>query len=730
MIARRAIPIFLSFGENISRGSAVSAVSHVALLVGLAVASPGLFDGEPDDIGGFPISIQVFPDVYQEPLVVELVDESALLPEPVSEPVSEPEPEPEIPVVAEPEVAEAEPAPEPTRVLVPEPATIEAPPQAPEISLPDVRQAAIEAARRAERPVAGPAALAPNAGDVSLIYEKGPDLTPQEEQGLSAPPSTLRLGGQTPPVVPNAAPPATDAPDIPEDPKDIAREIRKTEALQAQAELAEKTAPDDAAALEAAARAAALKERLQQLELARLTPDDSLAAAAQAADGASSAAAKALALAQATTAAVLQARAANPAPTPPARKALQEASDAARDVTSAATDAQNAAEAARRAAAAGAVDKAEQERATAETALDRAERSRQTAIAALDRVIDAAATALAQAEKESQAKPDVPDSASAEKVLSESKPPTEDKPLTAEEQARARSAVERYRKAAEEGYAHAEYNLAKAIDEGRGAEKDPAKSARILERLARRGYQPAQVRLAEKHLKGDGVEKDRKRAFVLLKMAADEGNRTAKRAVKALDREMSAEERQKAEIESGRWRRFIEKEKTDRAIAPAQQRQLDGDLRKAVSGGNVEQIEVLLRSGADPNAIDAAGRDAIIAASWRGKEMVVEFLIERGVDIDTRDFEGRTPLAWAAINGYASITEDLLSQQADPDATDGSGVTPLMRAAWNGHEDVVKTLLEMGASPDLRDAEGKTARDRALEERWERVARILDRQSN
>ncbi len=708
MIARRAIPLFQTLGENIGRGSAVSAVSHMALLVGLAIASPALFDGKPDEIGGFPISIQVFPDVYQEPIVVEVVDESALLPAPVADKPPPPEPE----------VAKAVPEPEPTEVLVAEPAVVEAPPEAPEISLPDVRQAAIEAARRAERPAtAGPAPLAPNAGDVALIYEKGPDLTELEEQGISAPPDGLRLQKPTPPA----------------DQEQIAREIRKTEALQAQAELAEKTAPDDAAALEAAAQAAALKERLQQLELARLSPDAALEAAALAADGASSAAARALELAQATTAAVLQARAANPAPNAPARKALAEASDAARDVAAAATDAQKAAEAARRAAAAGAVDKAVEEREAAESALGRAEKSRQNAIAALDRVIEAATTAIAKTEPSAPDKPATQaeaESTSAEKLLSETTPPQDDQPLSAEEQARAKSAVERYRKAAEEGYAHAEYNLAKAIDEGRGAEKDPAESARILERLAKRGYQPAQVRLAEKHLKGDGVEKDRKRAFVLLKMAADEGNRTARRAVKALNREMSAEERQKAEIESGRWRRFIEKEKTDRSIAPAQQKQLDGDLRKAVSGGNVQQIEVLLRSGADPNAIDAAGRDAIIAASWRGKEMVVEFLIERGVDIDTKDFEGRTPLAWAAINGYASITEDLLSQHADPDATDGSGVTPLMRAAWNGHEDVVLALLKMGASPDLRDADGKTARDRALEERWDRVARILERQSN
>ncbi|MDF1735058.1 MAG: ankyrin repeat domain-containing protein [Minwuia sp.] len=707
MIARRAIPIFLSFGENISRGTAVAMVSHAALLAGLAIASPQLFDSKPDDIGGFPISIQIFPDVYREPVTVELVDEKDLLPDP--EPVAEtpPAPEPE-PVVAEPE-------PEPTQVLVPEPKTVEAPKDAPKIALPDVRQAAIEAARRSERPVsAGPAPIAPNAGDVALIYEKGPALTPKEESGVAEVPANLRRGAIEP------------VRDIPSDPQEIERDIRRTEALKAQAELAAKTASTDAEAQAAAERAAELQQRLMDLdlELARLTPDAAIAAATLEADGAVAAADKALKIAQETTAAVLRARAETPVTSQPARKALADASRAAQAVAAAAERAQAAAETAQRAAAAGATDKARESRSAAETALSDAEKSRKVAVAALDQLIEAAETAVARAG------PTAEPPAATDKVESGKKPPEPEAPLSDAEQERLKSAVERYRKAADAGYAHAEYNLAKAIDEGKGTKKDPQKSAAILERLAKRGYQPAQVRLAEKHLTGDGVEKDRKRAFVLLKMAADEGNRTAKRAVKDLNKEMSTEERQQAEIEAGRWRRFIEKEKTDRAIAPAQQRQLDGDLRQAVTTGNVQQIEVLLRSGADPNAIDAAGRDAIIAASWRGREMVVEFLIERGVDIDTRDFEGRTPLAWAAINGYASITEDLLSQRANPNAADEDGVTPLMRAAWNGHEDVVMALLKQGASPDVRDVEGKTARDRALEERWDRVARILERQSS
>ncbi|WP_417514896.1 ankyrin repeat domain-containing protein [Minwuia sp.] len=298
--------------------------------------------------------------------------------------------------------------------------------------------------------------------------------------------------------------------------------------------------------------------------------------------------------------------------------------------------------------------------------------------------------------------------------------------MTEADRDRARKSLERFKKAADEGIKSAEMNVARSLDKGKGVEQDKKKATQILEKLARENYQPAQIELAKKLLTGDGVEKDKKRAYIMLKTAADDNNTVARRALKALNKELSVKDRQLAEKEAGRWRRFIEKQRAEKKLGTVKQRQLDDNLRVAVDKGNVQRIENLLRSGANPNAIDASGRDAIIAAAWRGREMVVEFLIDKGVDIDTIDLQGRTPLIWASINGYQSIVEDLLSEGADPNARDDSGLTPLMRAAWNGHHDVVLTLLRNGAMPAVTDADGKTALDRAREEDWQQVVQVLE----
>lgn len=164
-----------------------------------------------------------------------------------------------------------------------------------------------------------------------------------------------------------------------------------------------------------------------------------------------------------------------------------------------------------------------------------------------------------------------------------------------------------------------------------------------------------------------------------------------------------------------------------RPQTPKEQERLDRNLRDAVDRNDVRKIEALLRDGAHPNAADGAGRDAIIAAAWRGRELALEFLIARGVDINVADNEGRTPLAWAAINGHPAIVEALLRYSADPEVADAAGLTPLMRAAWNGHLEVVRALLRAGAAPGRTTPDGRTALDLAREERWHKVAHLLER---
>lgn len=588
-MARRLIPKFLATTENISRGTAVAGGLHGALLGVLIIAAPQLFNDRLQRAEA-PITIQIFEGIYEDP---EAAPAEPVINEGTAEVASAPEV-----TIDEPPVPDAD-------------EFLKKPESAPEIAVPDVREAAIEAAAREERPADGGPIPEPTVpGSVAVAYERSEPLTAKQELAAR----------------PRAEPrPATDLEPLPKSEREIQAEIRRLQALTAQARIEQRVAKvrdDTAAEADAEERLEKLQQRLKRLSVAK------------------------------------------PAATVPKSREPG----------------------------------------------PRAEPDSQTA----------------EAPPEELPKPSPPKLSAADILKNSERRKAEIEEMSEADRERARKSLERFRKAADEGIKSAEMNVARALDKGKGAEKDKKKATEILEKLARENYQPAQIELAKKHLTGDGVEKDRKRAYILLKNAAEENNIVAKRALKALDKEMDADERQQAEKEAGKWRRFIEKQRAENKLPTVEQRKLDNDLRVAIDQGNVQRIENLLRSGADPNAIDASGRDAIIAAAWRGKEFVVEFLIEKGVDLDTVDFEGRTPLIWASINGYRSIAEDLLTEGASPDARDDSGSTALMRAAWNGHDGVVRSLLENGASPFIQDNDGKTALDRAREEDFQQVVQVLE----
>lgn len=607
-MTRRLIPKFAAVTENVSRGAAISGVFHVSLLGGLILAAPQLF-GKQIEIAEVPITIEIFDGVYKEAEIAAAAE-----------------------VPAEGTVTiEAEQEPE-------EPKELAKPEDVPEVTVPDVRSAAIEAAARGERPAdSGPAPETTGKGDVAVVYERGAPLTRRQEVGHADTPKALRTQSQ--------------GEALPESTREINAEIRRIRALTAQTRVRERvaTVQKNAADLaDAKKKLAALESRMKRLSVAK-------------------AAAK-------------------------VPKALPAASTA-----------------------------------TAPKALSGQTKTRLSAATpekSLSKTVTAKQKSAPRADELPQ--PPLPKLSAAEILKRAERRETNKDQMTAADRERAKKALERFEKAAREGIKSAEMNVAKALDQGKGVKKDKKKATKILEKLARSNYQPAQIELAKKHLTGDGVKKDKKRAYILLKTAAEENNVVARRALKALNKELDAKERQLAEKEAGKWRRFIKKQRAENKVATSHQRKLDNDLRVAVDKGNVQRIESLLRSGADPNAIDASGRDAIIAAAWRGREMVVEFLIDKGVDIDTIDLEGRTPLNWASINGYAAIVEDLLSEGANPDSRDDQGLTPLMRAAWNGHDAVVRILLEGGASPVIVDREGKTALDRAREEDFQQVVQVLE----
>jgi TPR repeat protein/pSer/pThr/pTyr-binding forkhead associated (FHA) protein len=86
-----------------------------------------------------------------------------------------------------------------------------------------------------------------------------------------------------------------------------------------------------------------------------------------------------------------------------------------------------------------------------------------------------------------------------------------------------KEAVKWYRKAADQGFALAQYNLAGCYFGGTGVDKDESESVKWLKKAADQGFALAQYNLAGYYFGGTGVDKDESESVKWLKKAADQG---------------------------------------------------------------------------------------------------------------------------------------------------------------------------------------------------------------
>jgi ankyrin repeat protein len=134
-------------------------------------------------------------------------------------------------------------------------------------------------------------------------------------------------------------------------------------------------------------------------------------------------------------------------------------------------------------------------------------------------------------------------------------------------------------------------------------------------------------------------------------------------------------------------------------------------LHWAVRQNDLELVERLLKTGADPSTANRYGVTPLNLAAINGHATMIERLLDAGADVNTVGTDGETPLMTVARGGHVDAAEVLLSRGATVDARElWHGQTALMWATAQGHAPMMRMLLAHGADVNAR----------SNEEKWER----------
>jgi ankyrin repeat protein len=120
------------------------------------------------------------------------------------------------------------------------------------------------------------------------------------------------------------------------------------------------------------------------------------------------------------------------------------------------------------------------------------------------------------------------------------------------------------------------------------------------------------------------------------------------------------------------------------------------DLIDAVYMNNLNRVNQLLATGADPNVRDPNTRSPVLVWAVESKNIrIVQALLEAGADpnLDSRLGSRYTALMVASMEGYLDIIKLLLEKGADPNIRNYFGNTALVEAANYNHKEIVKLLL-------------------------------------
>ncbi|MBF0311639.1 MAG: ankyrin repeat domain-containing protein [Magnetococcales bacterium] len=145
---------------------------------------------------------------------------------------------------------------------------------------------------------------------------------------------------------------------------------------------------------------------------------------------------------------------------------------------------------------------------------------------------------------------------------------------------------------------------------------------------------------------------------------------------------------------------------------------------EAIDKHDDEALRTLLIKG-NPNVSNDKGARPIHAAAYLGRVGALRLLIRRGAELEALAHGGWTPLHYAAFGGKVEAIRVLVAMGLPPDSVDVGGETPLFYAVEAGNLEAVKWLVGNGANINHNNNGGETPLSTALHYKSEPIADYL-----
>ena len=140
----------------------------------------------------------------------------------------------------------------------------------------------------------------------------------------------------------------------------------------------------------------------------------------------------------------------------------------------------------------------------------------------------------------------------------------------------------------------------------------------------------------------------------------------------------------------------------------------DKSFADCVNEGQIKEVSLFMEAGFSPDTKDKNGVPLLCIAARSGNLEMLQLLLRSGAQVNQlAEDRGSTAIFDAALGKYENLVKVLIEAGADVNVQSKDNQTALIVAAGAGDDEIVEMLFKAGADPDIKDCLGSSARNYA-----------------